>query len=121
MDMNTKLTGVKLSLECDVKVDADSEISHRKTLAFDLSNCTVQDIAEKAIAHDRINWQNTNRKKGDEYLKSLPTVINILMSPAGTKSAVDPLVAYQARFASMTITEQEAELKKLLGMKKADK
>lgn len=116
MDMNEKLTGVKLTKSCKVSADEDSKasaISVHLTVNFD--GATVRDVFEKAMATTVIQWQTKARKHFTEYSNGQSVTIDFV---APARTTVDPLEAARSWFATASQEERDAYIAKLQGSAK---
>ena len=115
MNMTELLKGVVRVKRASVKADKDSE-SKSVNLSIDYSDCTVDDILTKAVAHDVIAWQNGQGRKNFESLVN-GQVVKIMASRPGAAPAADPLTILIAEASAKGITVEELVQLKLKAMK----
>ena len=114
MDLKQKLAGVIRVKANSVKPFAGAKESKTVNLSIDYSDCTVEDILEKAIRTDVISWQNGPGRKNYAQFQDGATV-KISAKAPGRSPQVDPETAIKARLAAMsTKADREAYVKQLL-------
>lgn len=114
MNMTELLKGVVRIKRATVKEDKDS-VSKSVTIHFDYSECTVEDILTKAVAHDVIAWQNGQGRKSYASLVN-GQVVKVLASRPGAAPQVDPMSVLVAEAQALGITIQEHITNKLAGL-----
>lgn len=113
MNLSEKLVGVKRTKQASIKPFAGADESKSVTLVIDYSDCTGNDVLDKAASHDVIGWQATGRKNYNSIADG--GIVNISAKSPGRQPQVDPEVAQRNKIAAMkTREEREAYVKKLL-------
>lgn len=114
MNMTEKLAGVVRIKATSVKEDKDS-VSKAITLHIDYSDCTVEDILSKAVAHDVIAWQNgQGRKSYAQLVKG--QVVKVRASRPGAAPQADPMAILIAEAQAKGISVEDLVALKLKAM-----
>ena len=111
IDMTQKLVGIVQSIDASVEVAGFNERKFK--LEMDFSNCTIQDVITLAASPRRITWANSNRAKGEDHMKGLAPVQKILVSPPGTRGAIDVVAAYKTLMQSADLKTIDEQIKEL--------
>ncbi len=100
MNMTELLLGIVRVKRCSVK-DEKGGVSKPINLTIDYSDCSIEDILTKAVAHDVIAWQNGQGRKNYASLIAGQNV-TVKASRPGAAPQLDPKEAYIARLMAMT-------------------
>ncbi len=82
MDLSEKLEGVIVEEECSLRPNGEKDAPKKTVrLRFDFSDCSIQDVLNRAVAPLRINFQNSHRKDFDK----LADEYTIEVKPVGSR------------------------------------
>lgn len=115
IDLTQKLTGVVIDIPSSVQVTGFK--SREFNLKMDFSNCTLNDAIRLAADPRRITWANGHRAKGEDHMKTLSPVQEILVSPPGTRGTIDVEAGFMSKMQSASVSELDAKIKELEAMK----
>jgi hypothetical protein len=99
----------KITKVVNTKMDSD-DTSVQTTLTIDYTNCTLDDLYEKAAKSDAILWQSSARK-----MKVIPAMATYVSPRPGTRSVQPVVVTPEALIAKYGSVDAAIEALKAMG------
>jgi len=114
MDLDAKITDVKLTKVCSITPFEGAGESKQVTLEVNYEGLTLGDVFTKALGADVIKWQNgSGGRKNFDNLNS-GQVVKISAKAPGVKPQVDPETAMVNKLAGMSEKEREEYIVEML-------
>lgn len=117
MDLKQVVSGVVLSKTISISPDGDSKkegIAKTVVLKVKYDGLTLESVFLKALDKDVVSWQNGSggRKNYDNLINK--GIVKVDAKAPGKAPEIDPETAMVAKLATMTVEEQEAEIRRLI-------
>lgn len=105
MDLTQKIDAVKLTKQCSIKADKDSNESKKVNLEVDFSGSQLADVFNKALSATVVTWQNGQGRKNFDNLSNGQTVKVQFRAPASTQQDPMDAIIANANAAGMSVED----------------